>query len=63
MLRLVTEGVVKAIDGTSTPIEAESICVHGDNPEAVAMARQIRQTLQDAGVTVHPFVSPMWQTP
>jgi 5-oxoprolinase (ATP-hydrolysing) subunit A len=56
MLRLVQNGVVEAIDGTPTRIEAGSICVHGDSPAAVAMARMIRVTLGAAGVTVSPFV-------
>ena len=56
MLRLATESVVEAIDGTPTPIEAGSICVHGDNPAAVAMAQMIRETLTGAGVTLCSFV-------
>lgn len=55
MLRLVTEGVLEAIDGASTPIETQSICVHGDSPAAVAMARRLRETLQAAGVALRPF--------
>ena len=56
MLRLATEGVVEAIDGTPTPIEAGSICIHGDNPAAVAMAQTIRAALEGSGVTLCSFV-------
>ena len=56
MLQLVQEGTVEAIDGTVTRIQADSICVHGDSPGAVEMARQVRQTLEAAGVVVRPFV-------
>lgn len=55
MLRLVQDGVVEAIDGSLTPIEAESICVHGDSPGAVDMARALRRHLELAGVTPRAF--------
>lgn len=55
MLRLATEGVIETVDGSSLRLEAGSICVHGDSPGAVAMARQIRETLVQAGVTIAPF--------
>ncbi|MBS0454238.1 MAG: LamB/YcsF family protein [Proteobacteria bacterium] len=55
MLRLVREGVVEAIDGSLAPVAADSICVHGDSPGAVAMAAQVRRTLQQAGVRLAPF--------
>lgn len=56
MLRLVQEGVVTAIDGSTVRIEADSICVHGDSPGAVEMARQLRQVLEGAGVSIRSFV-------
>lgn len=56
MLRLVQDGVVEAIDGSLTKVNAESICVHGDSPGAVAMATEVRRMLQQAGVTLTPFV-------
>ena len=55
MLRLVSEGVVTAIDGSTVRIEAESICVHGDSPGAVAMARELRAALEREGVTIAAF--------
>ncbi|KQP18346.1 LamB/YcsF family protein [Pseudorhodoferax sp. Leaf267] len=56
MLRLAREGVLEAIDGSLVRVRADSICVHGDSPGAVAMARQVRQVLEQAGVTVQAFV-------
>jgi UPF0271 protein len=56
MLQLVTEGSVEAIDGQTTSVDAQSICVHGDSPDALAMARQVRTTLEAAGVTLRSFV-------
>ncbi|MFN7023197.1 MAG: LamB/YcsF family protein [Pseudorhizobium sp.] len=55
MLRLATEGVVEAIDGSLTKVEAQTICVHGDSPGAVAIAQRLRQRLQGAGIGIVPF--------
>ncbi|REF26861.1 UPF0271 protein [Xenorhabdus cabanillasii] len=56
MLQLVTEGGVGSIDGKFTPIEADSICVHGDSLGALDMARQIKIVLQQAGITIRSFL-------
>jgi UPF0271 protein len=48
---------VTAIDGTVLPVEARSLCVHGDTPDAVYLAGEIRRTLVDAGVILAPFAS------
>lgn len=56
MLRLVKDGVVEAIDGSLVHLGAQSICVHGDSPGAVEMARRIRARLEQAGVALRPFV-------
>ncbi|MCK9794364.1 LamB/YcsF family protein [Isoptericola sp. 4D.3] len=55
MLRLVTEGVVEAVDGTDVAVRADSVCVHGDSPGAVAMARRVREVLDAGGVRLAPF--------
>ena len=55
MLRLANEGTVTAIDGSVVRIRADSICVHGDSPGAVEMARRVRERLVQAGVTIRPF--------
>lgn len=49
------DGVVDAFDGTRIPLVVESLCVHGDTPGAVAMARAVRAALQDAGVELRAF--------
>lgn len=54
-LKMVQEGVVIAADGTTIPLEAQTLCVHGDNPEAVALVKGIRQTLEADGVAVTPM--------
>lgn len=54
-LRLVAEGRVVAIDGTDIAVEVDSLCVHGDSPGAVEMARAVRSRLDDAGVVIEAF--------
>ena len=56
MLCLVQTGEVESITGRSVPVQADSICVHGDSPGAVEMARRIRARLEQAGVALRPFV-------
>ena len=51
-LRAVKEGVVESETGTVIPIAADTICIHGDNPAAVAFAAEIHAALEAAGVTV-----------
>ena len=55
MLRMVRDGVIEAIDGTVTKIDAQSICVHGDSPGAVAIAQRLRELLEQSGLAVQPF--------
>ncbi|WP_149141402.1 LamB/YcsF family protein [Gemmobacter caeruleus] len=55
MARLATEGRIEAIDGSVLHLAADSICVHGDSPGAVEMARRIRAALVAAGVAITPF--------
>jgi 5-oxoprolinase (ATP-hydrolysing) subunit A len=55
VLRMATEGVATAVDGSDIPVRADSVCVHGDSPDAVAMARAIRALLTEQGITIAPF--------
>ena len=55
MLTLVHEGVIEAVDGSMVRVEADSICVHGDSPGAVAIARKIRQRFESEGVQIASF--------
>lgn len=51
-LRLVREGEVVAVDGTRIAVDAASLCLHGDTPSAVAMARAVRGALDASGMEV-----------
>ncbi|AEB12907.1 LamB/YcsF family protein [Marinithermus hydrothermalis] len=54
-VQMVVEGKVKALDGGWVEVKAETLCIHGDNPESVAIARAVREALLAAGVEVRPF--------
>ena len=55
VLRMVTEGVATAVDDTDISVRADSVCVHGDSPDAVAMARAIRALLTEQGIGITAF--------
>lgn len=54
-LRMVTKGVVEAVDGTAVPLTVRSLCVHGDTKGAVEIARLLRMELDAAGLSPTPF--------
>ena len=55
VVKMVTEGMVLAIDGSEIRLEADTICVHGDNPEAVGLVKNIRESLIGSGIGVVPM--------
>ncbi|HWJ09535.1 MAG TPA: 5-oxoprolinase subunit PxpA [Nocardioides sp.] len=55
-VRMATHEEVVAVDGSVVRVSAASVCVHGDTDGAVAMAAAVRRGLEEAGVTVAPFV-------
>ena len=56
VIELATQGTVMSVDGQRLTVSAESVCVHGDTPGAVDIARAVRRGLENAGVRVGPFV-------
>jgi UPF0271 protein len=50
--RMLREGRVRATDGTDVAIEADTICIHGDEPRAAEFARELRALLDRLGVGV-----------
>jgi UPF0271 protein len=54
-VRMVRDGVVEAADGTSLSVAPDSLCVHGDNPDAPAILAAVRAALERAGIGVAPF--------
>ncbi|MGE4482547.1 LamB/YcsF family protein [Acidocella sp.] len=57
MLDFVRTGMLPAIDGSLIRIEAQSICVHGDSPGAVAMAREIRRRFEEDSIEIRSFIA------
>ncbi len=55
VVRMVKLGKVKSITGEDINIKADSICVHGDNPQAVEFVNSIRKTLEVESVDIMPM--------
>jgi 5-oxoprolinase (ATP-hydrolysing) subunit A len=50
-LGIAERGVVIASDGNEVPVDAQTICIHGDTPGAVQIAAAVARTLREAGIT------------
>jgi UPF0271 protein len=55
VLKMVREGAVRATDGTDVAVAADTVCVHGDGPRAVALARRLNLALKNAGIGIRSF--------
>lgn len=56
-VRIVAEGKVRATDGTDIALRADTICLHGDGPHALDLAKAIRKELAREKVLVAPFAT------
>jgi len=56
VLTMITDGTTLAVDGSRIAVAAESICLHGDSPGAVAMATAVSELLRGNGIDVTAFV-------
>jgi 5-oxoprolinase (ATP-hydrolysing) subunit A len=54
-LRMVEDGTVVAMDGTTVELRVDTLCVHGDNPDAVDFVRLLRARLTEAGIDLRPM--------
>jgi UPF0271 protein len=52
---MVANGAIITVSGKRLKTPIDSICVHGDSPNAVAMARAVRGRLEQAGITLAPL--------
>ncbi|MDO9290827.1 MAG: 5-oxoprolinase subunit PxpA [Hydrogenophaga sp.] len=57
VLRMLDAGGIVTADGQRLPTPIHSICVHGDGPDAVASAQQIRLALEKAGYQLGPLTA------
>jgi len=55
VVRMVQDGAVVSVTGKVIKMRTDTICIHGDTPGAVDIARGVRQALKDAGIEVAPF--------
>ena len=53
--RMVKEGKVTARDGSEVSLQADSVCVHGDGPKALAFVEKLRAALPAGGITLQAF--------
>ena len=61
VLAMVRDQALTSTSGKKIPVAIDTICVHGDNPAAVAMARAVRHALEQAGVTIRPMATTLAQ--
>jgi len=55
VVRMVQDGGVVSVTGKAIKMRTDTVCIHGDTPGAVDIARRVRQALKDAGIAVAPF--------
>ncbi|MDO4297282.1 MAG: 5-oxoprolinase subunit PxpA [Lachnospiraceae bacterium] len=53
VVRMAVEGKVTAVTGEEIGIQADSVCVHGDGPKALAFVRKIHQVLEEKKLLIH----------
>jgi UPF0271 protein len=54
---LVKGQTITADDGTELHISAQSLCVHGDNPDAASILRALNARLKESRVSIAPFAA------
>lgn len=52
VIKMVSEGYVRTLEGVDVPIEADTVCIHGDGPNALAFAKKLHETLQREGIKI-----------
>jgi UPF0271 protein len=57
VLRMIREGKVRSTDGVDVSIKADTVCLHGDGPNAVAFAQRLNEELRKAGIEIKVFGS------
>src|SRR6059058_656005 len=55
VVRMVQDGAVVSVTGKVIKARADTVCIHGDTPGAVEIARGIRKALKESGIQVTPF--------
>ena len=54
-LKMIKDGYITSITGEDVPVDADSICMHGDTPGSVHIAKEVKAALETAGVDIVPL--------
>lgn len=52
VLQMIKEGSVTTISGKKIPVKADTVCIHGDGPHAVAFAKKISEALKKENIKI-----------
>ena len=52
VLQMITQGTVTSVCGQEVPVEAQSICLHGDGEHAILFAQEIKKQLELKGIAI-----------
>jgi UPF0271 protein len=55
VVRMVQDRAVVSVSGKTIKVQLDTVCIHGDTPGAVEIARAVREALKDSGIEVRPF--------
>ena len=55
VVRMVQDRAVASVSGKTIKVQLDTVCIHGDTPGAVEIARAVREALKDSGIEVRPF--------
>lgn len=55
VIRMIKEGKVRSTQGVDVSVLAQTVCIHGDGPEALVFAKQLRESMQSEGIQVNAF--------
>jgi UPF0271 protein len=57
LLGFLDSGRMPTVGGSPVALAVHSICIHGDNPGAVRIARALRNALEASGIAIRPFLA------
>ena len=52
---MVVDGIIVATSGKEIPVDAQTICIHGDEPTGPAVAKAVRSMLEAEGIDIRPL--------
>jgi len=56
VLGMLQDGSVRSVEGTLVKVRADTVCIHGDAPQAPVFAAKLRRTLEARGISVRPIL-------